>query len=299
MKRPWIAALTLALAGSNAGPARAESDASEVEWRWREFQTWEYVATTVTLGGAIALRFGTQQPEADWTGGILFDDWVRERARLDDPDNRRLVDKTADAILYGGFAYRILDSALVASLVWGDGETSIQMSLIDLEAFGLVAITLWGSQELFGRQRPWVERCADPDVRAERDCAAEATDRNRSFYAGHPAIAVAVAGLTCAHHSNLPLYGGGAADTLACGVTTGAAIFSGFARIQTDKHYPTDVAVGFGIGAFAGFVMPHLLHYDHPVRPQSAKQARALNVRASVVPVVSEDNPGVALIGVF
>jgi membrane-associated phospholipid phosphatase len=165
----------------------------------------------------------------------------------------------------------------------------------------LVAITLWGGQKLFGRQRPWVDRCADPELREELDCGNESTDKNRSFYAGHPAVGMTAAGLTCVHHSHLPLYGGGAADTLACGLTVGAAVVNGFGRVVTEKHYATDLVVGFGMGAFAGFALPKLLHYDHPSSrlSETARARRALEVRASVLPMVSDDRAGMALLGVF
>ena len=106
--------------------------------------------------------------------------------------------------------------------------------------------------------------------------------------------------LTCVHHSHLPLYGGGAGDTVACGVMLGAALMNGFGRVVTEKHYPSDLVVGFGVGAFAGWVLPELLHYAHPLRRAPSSDTSALvRVRAVLLPSWSKGQPGVSLIGTF
>jgi hypothetical protein len=108
------------------------------------------------------------------------------------------------------------------------------------------------------------------------------------------------AALTCTHHSNLPLYGGGAAEELACGLSLGAAAATGYGRVVTEMHYPSDVIVGFGVGAFAGWALPELLHYSHETRPRKlARRGNDPAPRAVALPLVREDVLGMAVGGLF
>ena len=281
---------------------RADAAESEIDWRWRRFQTWEYFATAAMLGGGFYLRFGAPHPDPDWKGGILFDDDIRERTAVQSVENRKLVTRMTDIAYFGSMGYRLVDSVFVPGVGWQNWDTALQMSMIDLEAFGFVAITLWGLQASFGRERPYVDRCGDPEFHANEGGCRKESEPNRSFYAGHPAVGMTAAGLTCTHHSYLPLYGG-SGDALACGVTLGAAVMNGFGRVLSEKHYASDLAVGFGVGAFAGFVLPRVLHYAHPTRPVLARESEdhepALAVRVIPVPMVGSDRLGMSLVGAF
>lgn len=285
---------------AQAAPARADPPAelSPVEWRFRRSEPWEYAATAVALGTGFYLRFVASPRDANWTGGIFFDDRLRDAVAVKSPSNRLLVTRFTDLMFYGAMTYSFVDSVVVPGLGWGNWDTALQMVTIDLESFGFVALTLWGTQALLARQRPYVARCGEPGIAAAEDCRPDQAETNRSFYAGHPAVGMTAAGLTCVHHSHLPLYGGGAGDTLACGVMVGAALMSGFGRVVTEMHYPSDVLVGFGVGAFAGWALPELMHYAHPLVLSSGTSAPA-RVRAVLLPSWSEGQPGVSLIGTF
>jgi membrane-associated phospholipid phosphatase len=274
----------------------ATSDASAIEWRWRRFQPWEYVVTTAALGASFYLRFAGPEPEADWKGGILFDDDARKRSAIDDPDNRAWVKGVSDVAFFGSMGYRLVDSVFVTGVGWGNWDTALQMSMIDLEAFGFVAITLWGGQALFGRQRPFVDRCHEPGIAEQEESCAGADDANRSFYAGHPAVGLTAAGLTCVHHAHLPLYGA-TGDTLACGLMLGLAGVNAYGRLVTEKHYASDLVVGIAAGGFAGFVLP-ALHYAAE-RPRTAKTTSRHAVRATVLPLIDDDRFGLAVQGIF
>jgi len=292
---------------AQAAPARADApvEPSPIEWRWRRSQAWEYGATAVALGTGVYLRFVVSPRDANWTGGILFDDGLREEVAVQGPSNRRLVTRFTDLMFFGAMTYRFVDSLVVPGLGWGNWDTALQMTMVDLESFGFVALTLWGTQALLARQRPYVSRCGESGIAAAEDCRPDQAETNRSFYAGHPAVGMTAAGLTCVHHAHLPLYGGGAGDTLACGVMVGAALMNGFGRVVTEKHYPSDLVVGFGVGAFAGWALPELLHYAHTRAPSGVTSAPAstsaapARARAILLPSWSEGQPGVSLIGIF
>jgi membrane-associated phospholipid phosphatase len=275
----------------------SEAGASEnVDWRWRRVAAWEYAATAAALGGAFALRFAAPSPAGDWKGGILFDDAVHDRTAIDNVDTRRTMVSFTDAMYLGSMGYRLVDSALLPGAAWGNWDTSLQLSMIDLEAFGVVALLLWGQQALYGRERPYIHHC--PDY-SEESCNPESEERNRSFFAGHPAIAMTAAALTCTHHAHLPLYGDATADALACAVSLSAAAATGYGRIVTEMHYPSDVIVGLGAGAFAGFVVPELLHYSHDEQDEDHAAKSGLEVRVVAMPQVSDEHLGMALSGSF
>jgi membrane-associated phospholipid phosphatase len=288
---------TALLSGLLAFGFASEASAEEsIEWRWRRFQAWEYAATAGALAGGFYLRFGAPSPGGDWRGGILFDDWVRDRTAVENVQNRRTVVGISDAFYLGSMGYRLVDAVFVPGVGWGNWDTALQLAMIDLEAFGFTAITLWGLQAMFGRERPYVERC--PGY-SEESCDPDSPERNRSFYAGHPAVAMTAAALTCTHHAHLPLYGGGAGDTLACGVMLGAAALTGYGRAVTEMHYASDVFVGLGVGAFAGFALPELLHYAHE-RPKLQKADRGrLAPRVMAAPMLGDGQLGLGVVGLF
>jgi membrane-associated phospholipid phosphatase len=284
-----------------ASAQNARSGRTPLEWRWQRFRVWEYPLTVAALGAATYLRAFGDPPAADWKGGVLMDDWIQEHTAIQSIPQRSRVATMTDLFFYGSMAYRLVDSALIPSIVWRSPDVALQMSMIDLESFGFLAIALWGSQALYGRERPLVDRCADPRfAAAEGACDRDGQERNRSFFAGHPAVVLTAAGLTCMHHSHLPLYGGGAADTLACGTMLGAAALTGAGRVVTEKHHASDLLVGYAFGGIAGWLLPGLLHY----RRSGASVARAgtasvATVRASVVPQIGPDALGVSLHGIF
>ena len=110
-----------------------------------------------------------------------------------------------------------------------------------------------------GRVRPVEKGCAtDPDYASK---CSDPVALNQSFVSGHTAVAFTGAGLTCAHHRHLPLYGGGAPDVLICAATLAAASATGVLRIVSDDHYSTDVLLGMSLGLASGWLLPELLHY--------------------------------------
>jgi membrane-associated phospholipid phosphatase len=277
--------------------APAIADEGEVSWEWQRVRPWEYVAGPALIGGAIALRFAGPQPDRTWQGGILFDDAiddalaVRTRARV-------TIGDVTDAAFYSAMGFRLIDSALLPGLVHGSWDVSLQMSFIDMEAFGVVAAVLWGTQVFVGRERPYVAVCrSDPHFAAtEGDCHYPNDDWNRSFISGHPAVGVTAAALTCLHHSHMPLYGGGWGDDAACGLSIAAAAVNGIGRVVAEKHYASDLILGVALGLTAGYVVPKTLHYGWGDRSTPEREARR---GPAILPTFSGDGIGVAVAGVL
>lgn len=83
----------------------------------------------------------------------------------------------------------------------------------------------------------------------------------QAFWSGHTTIVAASAGLVCANHQYIPLWGSSAADAGACGLASTAALVTAVSRLAADRHYASDVIVGLGIGFGFGYGVPTLLHY--------------------------------------
>jgi membrane-associated phospholipid phosphatase len=134
---------------------------------------------------------------------------------------------------------------------------------MDLEAYALSSIVTISLYSTVGRARPSYADCkANPFFNP--DCNVAADD---SFPSGHTNEAFTAAGLSCAHHGHLPLYGSRLADTLACIRDVTLASLEGTLRIMGDRHYATDVLTGAAIGFGFGYGVPTLLHYRDRERP--------------------------------
>jgi hypothetical protein len=97
----------------------------------------------------------------------------------------------------------------------------------------------------------------------EFDTAVRASGHNRnSFYSGHVASSAYstffMAKVYCDYHPNL-----GAAKYLLYLAAAVPPLFVGYARVKALAHFPSDVAVGFALGAVIGIVLPELHKNRH------------------------------------
>jgi hypothetical protein len=295
--------LALALLLSSA-PVRAME--SEVAWNpsWPRFRKAEVAFTGgLTLQVAAAL-FLYPTPKRNWEGGILFDDVVRDALVLRSREARNTASQVSDYLYYGlAVLPMALDAGIVAAGVHGSGDVAGQMLAMDLESYALAGAIAMSAEKL-GRVRP-VDRGCQKDPNYSGRCGNDA-QLNVSFMSGHTTIAFTGAGLTCAHHRHLPLYGGGAPDVMACAVALAAATTAGTLRVASDSHYATDVLLGAGVGLFAGYGLPELLHYrgsrsGAPRRPSVLPTFRSSHgeVTAVVAPSFASGRVGLVLAGSF
>lgn len=92
----------------------------------------------------------------------------------------------------------------------------------------------------------------------ELGLAAQENSNNRnSFYSGHVASCAYstffMVKVYCDYHPNI-----GAAKYLLYLAASVPPLFMGYARIRSLDHFPSDIAVGFGLGAVLGIVVPAL-----------------------------------------
>lgn len=278
--------LTAAPARAQTTPEPAEAPREPSLWRdsWPGL-SWVEGATTVTVGaatGIIALQTPPREPR--WQGGILFDDAVRNAVRLESASGRQRLRSVGDMPYYfAPLVPLVVDPLVVAWLVRDDRKLAYNLAFMGLEAFSYAGLLSFVSTRVSVRERPDASECRrqHPDfVGCEPDTEA--------FWSGHTSIVAASAGLVCANHRYLPLWGSPLADASACALATTGALVTASSRLMADRHYASDVIVGMGVGFGIGYAVPVLLHYSREtagaavsVQPSALGDGASLNVAGS------------------
>ncbi|MCK6549571.1 phosphatase PAP2 family protein [Myxococcota bacterium] len=250
---PLVTAALVALA-SSATPALATEPALTWPADFGRFEPPDYALTGALAAGAIAGYFLLDPATSGPRGGVLFDDQLRSWLRIDDASARARAATVSDLGQSFMLAFPLVDAWATAGLAHRNPDAALQMTLIDAQAIALSLTVVLLTKNLIGRERPYGLDCG-PDSR----CGGEA--RHQSFISGHSAAAFTGAGLVCAHHEAMPLYGGGAADLGVCLAGLAIASTTGMLRVATDNHYTTDVLAGAAVGLASGYLMPKLLYY--------------------------------------
>jgi hypothetical protein len=251
-------------------------------WRpsWPTFSWLEGVGTVSAGVATLALALDKPPPEPHWKGGVLFDDAVRHGVRLSSPSARVAARSIGDWPYYLAGIMPLVADPLVASLLRDDSTAAVNLELIGLEAFSYAGLSSFIATRISVRERPDVSECRrqHPEGGCGRDTEA--------FWSGHTTIVAASAGIVCANHQFMPLWGSPAADASACGLATSAALVTAISRLAADRHYASDVIVGLGIGFGFGYGVPLLLHYRRSKTPllvaiEPADGGAALNAAGS------------------
>lgn len=262
--RPALVAALALMVFCFSSIARAQESSSSkkgLTWDWPKFRTSEYVVTGVVGAAALGVfAFGKPRSSPLWTGGILFDDAVRDAVRLRSPRARDRVRAISDITGIASLVLVLGVDSLTVPLVRGSPEVAFQLLLLDAEAFAFNSLFTASTFYSTGRARPsWDDCRKDPTF--DPLCSPHDT---ASFWSGHTSQAFAAAGLSCAHHAYAKLYGGGAPDAVACAGAIALSATTGTLRLLGDRHHATDVATGALVGFGFGYGMPTLLHYAHP-----------------------------------
>ncbi len=231
-----------------------------LRWRFPRFRWWEYAAAGLVTAGNLSLEWVYRhEVEYTWTKPLPGDAAVRNWLRADTVEGRSRASDVSDYIWYGTTYYALLDG-LLTPLVSDRLNTDVafQLTLLNWQAIGLTGVLVRLVHVGVGRARPSLQNCSS-DPAAENPCEF----RGASFVGGHAMMTSANAGLACANHHYLPLYGGGLADSLVCPVLVTAALTVGTLRFVSDKHWLTDTVPSWLLGGAIGFGMPYLLHYRY------------------------------------
>lgn len=268
---------------ASARPARASS---RLEWQdnWRRVGVTEYASTGAMFGSALAITFWVPPAaEPAWTRPLWIDRDMRAWLKLGAGSARDTAATLSDMLVATSIATpTLIDGVLVAGALDENADVMHQLSVISLQAFALTQLLNASAKRVFARERPYMVGCRE---QADYSDSCDSHDRLRSYYSGHAATAATGAGLICAHHTHLPLYGSSVADGLACGGAWALAIAAGALRMAADRHWATDVLTGHIVGFAAGYLLPTLMYYGSFRRKSSTdqveNQAAALAPRSS------------------
>ena len=213
----------------------------------------------VTAGNLTLEWVYRHEVEYSWNTPILADAATRKFLRAKTPEGRNRAADASDYIWHGTTYYALLDG-IVTPLVTDRLNTDVafQLTLLNWQAIGLTGVLVRLVHVSVGRSRPELQGCTN-DPNSENPCEF----RGASFVGGHAMMTSANAGLACANHYFLPMYGGGVADTLVCPVMVASALAVGTLRIVADRHWLSDTVPSWLVGGAIGFGMPYLLHYRY------------------------------------
>jgi membrane-associated phospholipid phosphatase len=231
----------------------AENEPPPSLWRteWPEFRTSEGIATIASGLATLAIVLYGPIEKPRWKGPILFDDAARNALRADGADTRQTYRTVGDWTYRLSPVLPLFDVFVVSAAARSDSKLAWNLGATTFEAYSYSGLASFISTEISARERPY-SRCAEGG-----ECDTQ------SFYSGHSAIAATGAGLVCANHTRIALYGSPVADVGACVVASANALTTAVTRLVADRHYATDVVVGTGLGFAFGYAVPVLLHYSY------------------------------------
>jgi membrane-associated phospholipid phosphatase len=236
-----------------------------LQWHFKPAH-WAEGVTAGVLGVA-AIALAPVHVERRWTGQNAFDDWFRRRLMATSAKQER-YDTASDVLTFTSIGFPVLVDLIGVTLI-GDRnkEVGLQLFAIQAQAFAISGFVT-NVVKLSGRERPWAldANCASGAV----DCSKSA---NKSYFSSHTSLAFTGAGLTCAEHRHLKLFGR-VGDPIACASVLALATTTGVFRVVANRHWMTDVLTGAGVGLVAGWLMPWLMHYRHDLikREQGKKR---------------------------
>lgn len=262
----------------------------------RRVGTREYVTipilTALTLG---VVLLPPDPTEARLRGPFLFDGWVRDRLRAESASGRKTAHDVSDVLALVSYSQPIVFDLLVTA--WaarGAPDAAWQMAVIDAQAYALTFALNRISKRLTLRERPWGEPCdADPSACGQ-------SERHSSFFSAHAAGTATNAGLVCAHHTQLELYGDPLLDGGACAAAVLMSVTTSSLRIVSDYHWASDVLVGLLVGSASGYLVPTLLYYrgGKSAVDERSRQSRERDaLRVGVLPVLTPESAQLVLLG--
>jgi membrane-associated phospholipid phosphatase len=236
------------------------SPSPQFVWNWARFSPWEYAITGTAAAGFITLGLTAATPsKPNWRGPVLFDDPVQDLLAAHSHAGKVTAVTISDVLLGILIAYTVFDAGAVVWAIDGNFDAASQLILLDLQSFAVSGLLDEVVKHTVAR-----ERSEDVGCTASNSSSCTSNTPHESFYSGHAAWGFTAAGLTCAEHRYIPLYGGGFPDGLACATSLTMATATGVLRVVADKHYISDVMVGAGLGFSSGYLLPALLHFDRP-----------------------------------
>jgi membrane-associated phospholipid phosphatase len=233
---------------------------------WESVGAREYLTIPALAAASIAISLAPRAKSPSWDSPILFDSGARELLRLNSASARRTAQQVSDILFLWEIAHpAIIDPLLIATWRRAPG-VAWQISIINAQAYALTMVLNQATKRLTSRERPYVDLC-DQDPTGE---TCSSGSRYSSFYSGHAAMTATGAGLLCAHHTQLRIYGNDTLDTGTCVAAVLGTAITGAMRVASDNHWASDVFVGHLMGYASGYLLPTLLYYkEFRIKPEA------------------------------
>lgn len=271
-----LVALPLLLCSSAAlaDDLELESSTGAVAWQpdWRKSSLIDYSVTAVGFAAALTLHFTPNGERSEWQRPIWFDRELRAPLVADGVSGRNQAARVSDILVAASIGHVVVDSTLVSMGVHGAFDLGYEMLVMDAEAYALTMLLNGVAKRIIARERPDGSECARA---SSYDSTCSMKERYVSFYSGHAATSATSAGLVCAHHQQLALYGG-TWDGAACGASIVMSAFIGGLRIVGDRHWASDVLTGHLLGFASGYLIPTLFHYRRAPSRRNGSALRGL-----------------------
>jgi membrane-associated phospholipid phosphatase len=274
----WLVVSAIALTARNA-----KADDHRLDWddAWPKFQASEYAYTAGIWTSYAILELAAPAIERPlWTSGLPGDVAVRGALVASTRAKREAAGDWSDALWIGGQVMVWIDSVAVPLFTddW-NFEVAAQLTLLNAEAMGPTALISRFLHRTAGRERPDKHGCRQ-DPKYGFSCGLPDAS---GFPSGHTSAGFVAAGLSCAHHQHLGLYGHPAADAGMCALMLTGSTTNGILRIVADRHWVSDVVAGALLGGALGYGLPTLLHYRYD-GPLTRQGPAALALRETAVP---------------
>ncbi|MBL9027911.1 MAG: phosphatase PAP2 family protein [Myxococcales bacterium] len=270
--------------------SKAPSLAARLSWRWPEFRTYQIglvIGQVLAAVGSVAIPGGERMRANNG-----FDDAVRDALRVKIPEGGRYARDASDIGLVLLVNQLFVDNLIVTWWFHDKGSTAWQMTLVDAQTVSFSAAINSVVAGAAGRERPYARGYCTRSPEAEStDC--QGNNRYRSFFSGHATAAFTMAALTCVHHAELPLYGGGPGEAVPCATSVALASGVSILRVAADQHYATDVITGAAFGTLSGIAIPYAFHYAWGDAPSDERGAQKPAI--SVLPT----GTGLTVMGAF
>lgn len=202
------------------------------------------------IGGAAGISLGGS-PTRRWSETNGFDTGIRDELRLGSTSAREDASLASDLGL--AFSAALLPMASIG-MNFSRNHDCVEtwdMFTDAVESFGLTLFVTEAVKLATGRERPYTEDC-DAFPPSDARCGSE--DRHRSFFSGHASLAAAGAGLSCSYAIQREAWGSSrTAKAAPCALGVVAAFTTGALRLAADRHWTSDVFVGFAVGAVVGY----------------------------------------------
>ena len=236
--------LVLSIVINLSGFAQQKS-ISPYEWQWAKDGIWTTAALAGSAGGLLLIQKKDGISEAELLGQVDDQDKINFLDRWAVANHSERASKISDIPFAISFATPIL-------LLLDDevNEHTAQVLGIYLESMATTGAAYAITAGLVDRSRPYTYSDDVPMARRTSN------NGQRSFYSGHVAATATATFFTAKVYQDFNPGSSGIPYVWAGAAVLPAAV--GYFRIKAGQHFLTDVLLGYGLGALAGYYIPEL-----------------------------------------